>query len=224
MNVEDEKMLFGKWLRNPLRIGAVVPSGAALAKAMAAALGPEILGSEFLLSRPQGVVVELGGGTGSITRSLLNSGIAPRDLVVIERDEGFYRLLVQRFPDSRIIHGDAARVKHLVRAAGIRKIAAVVSGLPLLNMKPRLQTVLLRQCFDLMGPDGVFIQFTYGPVSPVPERLLARLGLSAKLADRIWLNVPPAAVWRFVRRQKSDRQRKRRLTFRLFDSHPQTGL
>jgi len=229
MDVHDEKMLFGKWLRNPLRIGAVVPSGAALAKAMATALGPEILGPgslqpEALRTRPHGVVVELGGGTGSITRALLNSGIAPRDLVVIERDEGLYRLLTQRFPGSHIIHGDAARAKHLIRAAGIKKVAAVVSGLPLLNMKPRMQTVLLRQCFDLMDADGVFIQFTYGPVSPVPLRLLARLRLSAKLAERIWLNVPPATVWRFVRRQKGDGQRKKHRTFRFFEATLNTGF
>jgi len=194
MNVRDDRMLFAKkWLRDPLRIGALVPSGAALARAVAAAVDR---------TRP-GAVLELGGGTGAVTRALLRSGIAPRDLIIIERDEGLYRILTQRFPDSRVIHGDATRAKDLLAAAGVGAVKAVVSSLPLLAMSPRNQKLLLHQCFDLMGADGLLVQFTYGPASPVSERRLARLGLEAKLADRVWLNVPPATVWRFTRRPKA---------------------
>ncbi len=188
MNVRDETVLFAKWLRDPFRIGALVPSGPALARAMAAAVD---------VRRP-GAVVELGGGTGAVTRALLKAGIAPRDLVIIERDEGLYRLLTQRFPGSCVIHGDALRAKQLVTRAGVGPVKAVVSSLPLLAMKGRRQKILLLQSFALMGEDGLFVQFTYGPASPVPERRLRRMGLEAKLAGRVWLNVPPATVWRFT--------------------------
>ena len=188
MNVRDERVLFTKWLRDPLRIGAVMPSGAALAHAMASALD---------LAAP-GAVLELGGGTGAVTRALLRAGVAPRDLVIVERDEGLHGILTQRFPGCRVILGDATRAKELLAAAGIDSVKAVVSSLPLLAMSPPTQQRLLRQCFDLMGPDGLFIQFTYGPASPVPERRLARMGLRAELAERIWLNMPPATVWRFT--------------------------
>lgn len=204
MDISDEGVLFAKWLRDPLRIGAVVPSGAALAHAMAKAVDN---------ARP-GIVVELGGGTGAVTRALLKSGIAPADLVIIERDEGLYRLLVQRFPGTHVILGDAMHVKDLVRRAGLSPVKAIVSGLPLLAMAPRSQMILLRQCFALMGGDGLVVQFTYGPASPVPERRLKRFGLKAKLAKRVWRNVPPATVWRFTRADASDlAPRKRRTGF-----------
>lgn len=204
MDVRDERVLFAKWLRDPLRIGAVLPSGAALARAMAKAVD---------VAKP-GTVVELGGGTGSVTRALLKSGIAPSDLVIIERDEGLYRLLVQRFPGCHVIFGDATHLKELVTAAGVGPVKAVVSGLPLLAMAPLRQRILLRQSFALMGEDGLFVQFTYGPASPVPERRLARLGLKAKLAKRVWRNMPPATVWRFTRSGPADLvSRKRRIGF-----------
>ena len=204
MDTRDERVLFAKWLRDPLRIGAVLPSGAALARAMAKAAEP---------AEP-GLVVELGGGTGAVTRALLKSGLSPSNLVIIERDEGLYRLLVQRFPQARVILGDAMRVKDLVRESGAGPVKAVVSGLPLLTMAPRSQAILLRQSFALMGDHGLFVQFTYGPASPIPERRLKRLGLKAKLAKRVWPNVPPATVWRFTKAEPMDATaRKRRIGF-----------
>lgn len=189
MKVPDESVLFAKWLRDPFRIGAVVPSGAALARAIAAAVDH---------GRP-GKVVELGGGTGSVTKALLRAGIAPADLVVIERDKGLFKLLRQRFPAANVIHGDALKVRELLAAAGIERVKAVVSGLPLLTMKARTQKQILRQCVELLEPGGAIVQFSYSPGSPVPEKRLARMGLAARLADRVWLNMPPATVWRFER-------------------------
>jgi len=46
----------------------------------------------------QDLVVELGGGTGVITQALLEAGIAPARLIVVERDEALHDLLVKRFP------------------------------------------------------------------------------------------------------------------------------
>lgn len=185
---KDDRMLFARWLRNPLKIGAVVPSGVALARAVAA---------EIDISRP-GAVVELGGGTGSVTRALLAAGIPPADLVVVERDATLYRLLHERFPGVHVIHGDATRLPRLLARAGIGPVKAVVSGLPLLAMPPKVQLAILLGSFQAMLEDGAFIQFTYGPKSPVPERLARRLGLTGRIVGRIWLNMPPAAIWRFV--------------------------
>jgi len=74
-----------------------MPTRTALARAMARAA----------VSVGYGSVVELGGGTGPITRALIDSVPSPRSLVVIERDPTFHRLLTHRFPALRILHGDA---------------------------------------------------------------------------------------------------------------------
>jgi phosphatidylethanolamine/phosphatidyl-N-methylethanolamine N-methyltransferase len=189
MNVNDDRVLFSRWLRNPRRIGAVVPSGVALTRAIVA---------EVDLARP-GAVVELGGGTGAVTRALLAGGVRPADLVVIERDQSLYRLLHERFPDVCVIHGDARKLPGLLAKAGVGPVKMVISGLPLLTMPLKAQMGILSGSFGVMPEDGVFIQFTYGPTSPVPERLVRRMGLTGRVMGRVWLNVPPATIWRFTR-------------------------
>jgi phosphatidylethanolamine/phosphatidyl-N-methylethanolamine N-methyltransferase len=55
----------------------------------------------------------------------------------------------------------------------------------------------LRQAFGMMQPQGRFIQFTYGMVSPIPRRLHANgsMPFEAEPSPPVWLNLPPARVW-----------------------------
>lgn len=177
------------WLRNPLQVGAVCPSGAALARRMSAQVDP----------RRPGTVVELGGGTGAITQALLRRGIAPEKLIVIERDERLHRLLTTRFPHVAVLLGDAVHVLAELRRKGATRVSTVLSGLPLSLMSERQQRAVLDAAFDCMGDDGVFVLFTYGPAPPVPRSRLARWALAARPAGTAWPNVPPATVWRITK-------------------------
>ncbi len=182
-------VFFRQWLRNPFAIGAVMPSGRELARAMAKASDSE----------SGRLVIELGGGTGSITQALLDSGLPPEQLVVIERDRRLYRVLAARFPQVRILNMDAVKALKTLGVEYRGDVGSIVSGLPLLSMPPEFQETLLEESFRLVGRDGDFIQFTYGPVSPVSQRRLAALGLRAQKVSRARLNIPPASVWRFLR-------------------------
>lgn len=182
-------LFFRQWLRSPFAIGAVMPSGRELARAMANA-------SESGSGR---LVVELGGGTGNITQALLDSGLSPDLLVVVERDRRLYRVLAARFPGIRILNMDALQALKVLGQERQGEVGSVVSGLPLLSMPPEFQEQLLEETFRLVGQGGDFIQFTYGPVSPVSQRRLAGLGLRAERVSRARLNIPPASVWRFLR-------------------------
>jgi phosphatidylethanolamine/phosphatidyl-N-methylethanolamine N-methyltransferase len=183
----DLALFLSRWIRAPLRIGALAPSSPHLGREMARAIDPH---------RAE-MVVELGGGTGRITRALLDAGVAADRLVVIENDEKLASLLRVRFPQLRIVKGDARELRALLRPLGIARASAVVSGLPLLSMPHEAQQRIIDQAFDLMGEDGTFVQFTYGPVSPVMGR--ARDGLIAEVTGRVWRNFPPASVWRYRR-------------------------
>lgn len=181
-------MLFlASWLKAPHRMGAVMPSGRALARAMAREV--DIGGG--------GCVIELGGGTGSITRALLERGLPPERLVVVERDSKLAALLRKRFPGVKVVRGDATNLVALLRPLGIDGADAVVSSLPLLSMPKPVRRRIVEEAFAFLGEDGPLVQFTYGMASPLaaPE-----LGLAAEVADRVWVNFPPAAVWRFRRR------------------------
>lgn len=188
----DGWKFFLHWLRNPLRTAAVAPSGPGLTEAMLAEL-------------PEGTrrVIELGGGTGVFTDRLLDTaGIAPNALLVLELDASLHAHLESRFPGVCIVHGDARNLVELATNAGYLRDGladAVISGLGLLTMEPTLQEEILGAAFDCLHRDGVFIQFTYGPTTPVDDTVRARLGLEVERRGFVLRNVPPANVFVYRR-------------------------
>ena len=181
-------VFFSKWLKSPLQVASVTPSSARLAGAMAAALPAH-----------HGLVVELGAGTGPVTRALLGSGVDPRDLVVVERDPHFCRMLARRFPGITVIGGDAFELESLVKRMGSSlPVRAVVSGLPLVPMRAAAQAHLLGQAMALTGGTGPFVQFSYGLTSPVKKTVEQALELVPRCVAQVWRNVPPAKVWSYA--------------------------
>lgn len=174
-------------LADPRRVGAVVPSGAALARAMTREISPS--------SAP---VVELGPGTGAFTERLLARGVPEDRLALIEYGPDFARMLEERYPSARVLRMDATRLRH-VDLFDDEKAGAVVSGLPLLSLSPREVIGILRGAFHHLRADGAFYQFTYGPRCPVPSAILKRLGLRASRIGGAIINVPPAGVYRITR-------------------------
>ena len=174
-------------LADPRRVGAVVPSGPALARAITREISPS--------SAP---VVELGPGTGAFTERLLERGVPEDRLALIEYGPDFARMLEERYPTARVLRMDATRLRH-VDLFEDEKAGAVVSGLPLLSLSPREVIAILRGAFHHLRADGAFYQFTYGPRCPVPSAILNRLGLRASRIGRAIINVPPAGVYRITR-------------------------
>ncbi len=185
----DEVRFFLRWLRRPARLGAVVPSGPALAAALAAEIDTEA----------PGAVVELGPGTGRVTAALLEAGVAPDALVAIEREASFCVLLAARFPGARVVRGDARMLERLLERNQVGTVKAVVSSLPLLNLSERERRAVLSQAAAALEPDGVLVQYTYGLAEPVPSGLRAELGLVGERTHWVLANLPPAAVWRYRR-------------------------
>jgi phosphatidylethanolamine/phosphatidyl-N-methylethanolamine N-methyltransferase len=190
IRLDDEVRFIRSWLERPLSIGAVTPSGKVLARAMASYVDPA----------SNGPVVELGPGTGPVTEALVNAGVAPSRLVLVEFNPSFCRILRARYPDATLVQGDAYSLRRLLETLLIQPAAAVVSGLPLVTKpsKPRLRVI--RDAFDLLVPGAPFVQFTYSMAAPLPKRLG---GFSVEASERIWLNLPPARVW--VYRKTDDR-------------------
>jgi phosphatidylethanolamine/phosphatidyl-N-methylethanolamine N-methyltransferase len=178
---------FRQWLKAPRRMGSVAPSSRFLARAMARQIPAEVLTD----GKP---VVELGGGTGSITQGLLASGVAAERLYVVERDPALAALLQKRFPRAHILCGDAAGVPALLPSAGVGKVGAIVSGLPLLLFPDAVLQALVEGCFAVLEPGCPLIQFTYGRKSPLAAHAAM---LIARRADFVPWNLPPAFVWTY---------------------------
>jgi phospholipid N-methyltransferase len=148
-------------------------------------------------------VIELGGGTGVFTQALLDHGIAPAELLVLELNEELHQHLVRQFPASKVVCGDAGNLREIARDHGFHgetAADAIISGLGLLSMPKQLQTTILEAAFDSLRADGRFIQFTYGPANPVAREVSEALNLSSRRASFTWWNVPPATVYVYQRR------------------------
>lgn len=182
---------FRQWLKNPIGIAALSPSSRRLAREMIDQL-PDVPCR----------VIELGGGTGVFTRALLDRGVLPDDLLVVELNKELHKLLQQRFPEVNVVRGDALELKEIIereRFANTGEVDAILSGLGLLSMSRTMQRRILSAAFSVLGPRGRFVQFTYGPVSPVSREVLSELGLGVYRGGVAWRNVPPAGVYVFTR-------------------------
>ena len=182
LRLDDEVRFIRSWIEKPLATGAVMPSGKPLARTMAQCVDP----------RKSGPIVELGPGTGAVTAALVEQGIDPSRMVLVEFNASFCRLLRHRYPEATVIQGDAYGLRRTIGALLRQPAAAVVSGLPLFNKPLRSRLRLLADAFALLSPGAPFVQFTYALVSPIPRDLS---GVRFQASDRIWLNVPPARVW-----------------------------
>jgi phosphatidylethanolamine/phosphatidyl-N-methylethanolamine N-methyltransferase len=179
---------FRAWLSDPRRVGAILPSSAALADAITADLTPA--------SAP---VIELGPGTGVFTRSIIARGIPDHRLALIENGAEFVGNLQREFPKACVHQMDATHLKHIELFGG-EHAGAVVSGIPLLLMPVKSVFSLLDGAFDRLRLDGAFYQFTYGRGSPIPHSILDSLGLSVTRIGGTFANLPPASVYRIRRR------------------------
>jgi phosphatidylethanolamine/phosphatidyl-N-methylethanolamine N-methyltransferase len=182
IRLDDEVRFFRSWIERPLSTGAVAPSSKILARAMARYVDPN----------SSGPVVELGPGTGPVTEALVEAGVDPARLVLVEFNPTFCRLLRARYPEATLVQGDAYSMRRLLEALLLEPAAAVVSGLPLMTKPIKMRLRLVRDAFELMLPGAPFVQFTYSVASPVPTRLK---GFTAEPSERIWMNLPPARVW-----------------------------
>jgi phosphatidylethanolamine/phosphatidyl-N-methylethanolamine N-methyltransferase len=179
---DDDLRFIQRWLEKPLAMGAVTPSGRVLARTMARYVDPTM----------DGPIIELGPGTGPVTEALIKKGVKPSQLVLVEYDQAFCRLLKERYPEATVVQGDAYSLRQLLASLLVKPAAAIVSGLPLMTKPLRTRLRLVSDALNLLAPGAPFVQFTYAVVSPIPRRMA---GVRAERSEPVWLNVPPARVW-----------------------------
>ena len=177
-----------RWLAHPRHIGAIAPSAPALARAMARAAQAELTDG--------GLVVELGPGTGSVTRALLAAGIPEERLVLVERDRHLHAWLEGQFPRANVILSDARRLEEILPAGQAGRVSTVVSSLPLNSLPRKERDEIVRAAFRVLSDDGSLVQYSYGVPSPLP---CEALGLTGRRFAFAAANLPPATVWRYSR-------------------------
>jgi len=180
--LDDEVRFLRSWIEKPLHVGAVMPSGRLLARTMA----------QYVDIDSDDPVIELGPGTGAITNALLHRGVDQKRLVLVEYNPGFCALLRDRYPQAKVVQGDAYTLRDTLWNVLGAPASAIVSGLPLVTKPMSTRLKLIRDAFAALAPGAPFVQFTYSVAPPIPRSLP---GVSTEASERIWMNLPPARVW-----------------------------
>ncbi|WP_323000057.1 class I SAM-dependent methyltransferase [Castellaniella sp.] len=173
-----------EWVARPGSVGAVWPSSRHLARQMAA---------QVPLSG-DGLIVELGAGTGAVTQALLDRGIPARRLWIVERSPAFVQHLRYRFPALTVVGGDAVDLESLLPAN--KKVDTVVSSLPLRSLPDDVVGAVFDQWRRCLAVDGCLVQFTYALWGRNTD-LFA--GFAEAPCRYVWRNMPPARVRTFRR-------------------------
>ncbi len=166
----------------PGAVGALCPSSRHLARHMA----------KQVPASGDGLVVELGAGTGVVTQALLDSGVPAHRLLVIEYSGPFVRRLRKRFPHLNVVQGNAADLRRLLPPEA--RVRAIVSSLPLCSLPAPMTHSILEQWQHLLHDNGVAIQFTYNLRRPKWKNQLRAQQTGSKI---IWANLPPANISTF---------------------------
>lgn len=183
----DEELRFFKgWMDKPRAVGAIVPTSGVTARKMASVVNPA-----------SGLpVLELGPGTGVITKAILQAGVKPENLWSIEYSEDFVQHLRTAYPGVNIIQGDAFDLDTTLGDQRDTVFDSVISGVPLLNFPVERRVAYVEDLLDRLPPGRPIVQITYGPVSPVP---VGRGNYSVEHFDFILRNIPPSRLWIYRR-------------------------
>ncbi len=175
------------FLKNPLKVGAIAPSSPELAAEMLHGIEPD----------DHNIVLELGVGTGAITRFL--RGVIPsrESYLGLELDPDLVATLNKNFPDMNIICGNAADAYSIHGESGLGKVRYVVCCLPFTSLPREISESVLIEIQKFMdeGCELRIFQYAHGyylpPAIKLRELLKNRYGKSRR-SPLILKNVPPA--------------------------------
>ena len=183
---DDELKFFKGWIDRPKAVGSIVPTSSITARRMASIV-------DIRSGLP---VLEVGPGTGVITRAILRHGVRPADLYAVEYSHDFVKHLRRNYPGVNVIEGDGFDLDATLGDKRDMVFDSVVSGVPLLNFPVARRVAYLNGLLDRIPHGRPVVQLTYGPKSPVPP------GLGDYTVEHfhfIIRNIPPTRLWIYRR-------------------------
>lgn len=187
---DDELKFFKGWIDRPRAVGSIIPTSSVTARQMAS-----------VIDTKSGLpVLEVGPGTGVITKAILRRGIKPSDLYAVEYSHDFVLHLRRNHPGINVIEGDGFDLDETLGDRRGMQFDCVVSGVPLLNFPVRRRVAYLESLLRRIPHGRPVVQLTYGPKSPVPP------GLGDYKVEHfhfILRNIPPTQLWVYRRPAKN---------------------
>jgi phosphatidylethanolamine/phosphatidyl-N-methylethanolamine N-methyltransferase len=183
---DDELKFFKGWIDKPKAVGSIVPTSSIAARRMASVVNP----------RSGLPVLEVGPGTGVVTRAILALGVKPENLYLVEYSADFVDHLKDLFPGVNVIQGDAFDLDGTLGELKETVFDSVVSGVPLLNFPVAQRVRYVESLLDRIPAGRPIMQLTYGPLSPVPP---GRGSYKVEHYDFVLRNIPPTQLWVYRR-------------------------
>ena len=186
----DKIIFISKFLRNPIRIGAIAPSSRYLARNIV----------EWPDLKEADVVVEYGPGTGAFTGYIRREISDSCVFFAIEQDRSLARIFRGRHPDEKIHVDTVSNVKEICEGEGVEQVDCIVCGLPWAALSDSMQVQFLDAMMSVLKPGGQFVTFAYlqGLLMPAGQRFKRRLRAyfsDVSTSRTVWLNCPPAFVY-----------------------------
>jgi phosphatidylethanolamine/phosphatidyl-N-methylethanolamine N-methyltransferase len=183
---DDELKFFKGWIDKPKAVGSIVPTSSITARKMASIVNPKSC-------LP---VLEVGPGTGVITRAILALGVRPENLYAVEYSIDFVRHLRRLYPGVNVIEGDAFNLDATLGERRDMVFDSVVSGVPLLNFPVVQRIAYIESLLDRIPAGRPIVQLTYGPLSPIPP---GRGDYTVEHFHFVIRNIPPTQLWIYRR-------------------------
>ncbi|TIL66147.1 phospholipid N-methyltransferase PmtA [Mesorhizobium sp.] len=183
---DDELKFFKGWIDKPKAVGSIVPTSSITARKMASVVNP-------MSGLP---VLEVGPGTGVITRAILAYGVKPENLYAVEYSPDFVRHLRQLYPGVNVIEGDAFNLDATLGDKSGLTFDSVISGVPLLNFPVEQRVGYVESLLDRIPTGRPVVQLTYGPLSPIPP---GRGDYTVEHFHFVIRNIPPTQLWIYRR-------------------------
>lgn len=182
------------FLKDPAKVGSIKPSSPALARRMVAGVRPD----------ENNVVIELGVGTGAITRYLQAKMSSDRSYLGIELNRELAEMMQRVYPQLEIVQGNAIHLSSLHADSGLGPVRYIVSCLPFVSLPGDVGEKILGEIDIFMSRGPCMFrtfQYAHGYYMPAAIKLRdfmrARYGPS-KRSPLIVKNIPPAytLTWR----------------------------
>jgi phosphatidylethanolamine/phosphatidyl-N-methylethanolamine N-methyltransferase len=175
------------FIKNPLKVGAITPSSPELASKMIKDIEPD----------ENNLVLELGVGTGAITKFLQDIVPDEKSYLGIELDGNLVKSLKTKFPDLKIIRGNACDLEKIHQKSGLGKVGYIICCLPFVSLPNEVGEKILSEIDKFMQQGCMFRTFQYAHGYYMPSAIKLREFMrnrygKAKRSPLIVKNVPPA--------------------------------
>lgn len=181
---DDDLVFIKNMIKSPGTIGSIVPSSRRMARKMAEQI-------DLSSGLP---VLELGPGTGVMTREILIHGVRPKNLYTVEYSQELADRLSLTFPNINNIQGDAFDLDNTLGRHKHLQFDTIISSMPLLNFPMAMRENLIRDLLKRIPKGRPIVLFSYGPSAPVPAD---NTGFEVSSVEWILRNVPPARIWAY---------------------------